>query len=129
MDLNSLCKTIDFAKHDFSVLLVNPKPTLLTWLSDYSKRKGLEKYRLYSPEENLALMIPKIDRFTAPGSFDRFLAAMKPRLLSAELSRFGITPEDFGHPITKETFDEFFETALRDGPMLMTDFKSLVFPT
>jgi hypothetical protein len=128
MDLNALCKTVNFEKHDFSVLLVNPKPALLVWLGDYAKRKGLEKYRLYSPEENLALLIPKIDRFTEPGSFARFLNVMKPRLLSAELSRFGVRTEDWSRSISTETFDDFFEIALRDSPSLISDFKNLMFP-
>jgi len=52
---------------------------------------------------------------------------IKPKLLFAELGRFHASPDDFGRPLTKETFDEFFDIALRDSASIrfMSDFKNL----
>ena len=123
MDEELLVKTINFANHEFSLLLVNPKPNLFDWLNMFIKRKGLERYRLYSEEENTVLIIPKVDYFSEPSSFKKFVDKMKPKLLHAELSRFHAKPEDFGHPITKESFDMFFEISVRDCAYLMSDLK------
>ena len=113
---------IDFPRRDFSVVLVDPKPSLLDWLSVFMERKGLGKYRLYYPEGNLVLIVPKVDSFREPGDFQRFLDEMKPNLLRAELRRFKATPEDLGLPLTKETFDKFFTVSWRESALLMSDF-------
>ena len=125
MDGRSLFRTIDFANHQFSLLLVDPKPKMLEWLGAFQKRTGRERYRLYYPGGNLAVIVPKVDNFSVvPGSLERFLDRMKPKLLQYELShRCLATSEDFGHPITKETFDEFFDLSIRDSAVLMSDFK------
>ena len=119
----SLANTIDFAKHDFSLLLVDPKPEMVEWVRTFIKKRGLERYRLYYPEGNLAVIVPLVDLFSIPGQFEQFVDRMKPRLLEAQLSRYTITPEDFGHPVTKETFDRFFFLSLRESALLMSDFK------
>ena len=48
---------------------------------------------------------------------------VKPKLLRAELIRFHATPEDFGHPLTAETFDLFFTVSVRDIVNFISDFK------
>ena len=118
----SLFKTINLATHEFSVLLVDPKPKMLEWLDDFIKRNGLETYRLYYQEGNLVVIIPKIDYFSSPGSFEDFLDRMKPRLLQLELQRF-TAGSDFKYPITKETFDQFFNASVRESAVLMSDFR------
>jgi hypothetical protein len=128
MNCDFLCDTIDFDRRDFSLVLVSPKKKFLEWLNAFVKQKGLEAYRLYIPEENTVLVIPNIDRFSEPGQLEEFLDVWKPKLLLAELSRFADAgPEDFGHAITKESFDEFLEIALRDSASIrfVTDFKKL----
>ena len=45
----------------FPCWLVDPKPNLLEWLDSFVKRKGLGKYRLYYPEANTVVVIPKTD--------------------------------------------------------------------
>jgi hypothetical protein len=127
MNIQQLCDTIDLAKRDFSLVLVSPKEALLEWLSAFWKRKGLEQYRNYIPEENTVLVIPNMDRFSEVGSLGRFLDEMKPKLLFAELGRFHASPEDFGRPLTKEMFDGFFDIALRDSASIrfVSDFKNL----
>ncbi len=52
---------------------------------------------------------------------------MKPKLLFSELGRFHASPEDFGCPLTKETFDEFFNITLRNSASFpsISDFKNL----
>lgn len=122
MDGPSLARTIDLAKRDFSLLLVDPKPKMVDWVAAFSKRKGLERYRLYYPEGNLVLVVPNLDRFSLPGQFGRFIDRMKPRLLEVELRRFTATPEDVGHSLSKETFDEFYDLSVRETAMLMADF-------
>ena len=94
-----------------AMAIQGPKEALLEWLSAFWKRKGLEQYRNYIPEENTVLVIPNMDRFSEVGSLGQFLDEMKPKLLFAELGRFHASPEDFGRPLTKDTFDEFFDTA------------------
>jgi hypothetical protein len=127
MNTQQLCDTIDLAKRDCSLVLVSPKESLLEWLSVFWKRKGLDKYRNYIPEENTVLVIPNMDRFSEVGSLEQFLDEMKPKLLFAELGRFHASPEDFGRPLTKDAFDEFFDIALRDSASIhfMSDFKNL----
>lgn len=125
MKSKSLLETIDFANHQFSLLLVDPKPNMLEWLSTFQKERGLEKYKLYYPEGNLVVIVPNIDRFSVVvvGAFERFIDDLKPRLLQAELTRFGATPQDFGRPITKETLEEFYDLSVRESAMLLSDFK------
>ncbi len=127
MNIEQLCNTIDLAKRDFSLVLVSTKGTLLEWLGAFWKRKGLEQYRNFIPEENTVLVIPNMDRFSEIGSLEQFLNEMKPKLLFAELGRFHASPEDFGRPLTKETFDEFFDIALRDSASIrfVSDLKNL----
>jgi hypothetical protein len=114
---------MNFARHEFSLLLVDPKPKMLEWLNAFQKRKGLERYRLYYPEGNLVVAVPKVDHFSVPGSLAQFLDRMKPELLEYQLSNFTVNPEHFGYPITKETFDEFLDLSIRDSAVLMSDFK------
>lgn len=128
MNIDALSDTIDFASRDFSLLLVSPKQPLLEWLRTFMVAKQLEAYRLYIPEENTVLVIPNRDRFAEPNSFDEFLNYMKPKLLRLELTRFcNATAEEFGKPMTTETFDEFFKIAIRDSAAIrfMSDFKGL----
>ena len=127
MNIQQLCDTIDVAKRDCSLVLVSPKVTLLEWLDAFWKSKGLDHYRNYVPEEDTVLIIPSIGRFSEVGALDSFLDEMKPKMLFAELDRFHANPEDFGRPLTKETFDEFFDIALRDSASIhfMSDFKNL----
>jgi hypothetical protein len=121
MDINSVCKTIDLNRREFSLLLVNPKTSFIDWLADFAQQKGWTKYRMYSDEENAVLIIPKVNRFSMPGSLGQFLKNIKPKLLLAELSRFRATPSDFGRPITDETFDAFFDVHVRDSALFMSD--------
>lgn len=127
MNEKDLFDTIDFAKRDFSLVLVSPKDKLLERLRPIWEQKGYGQYRNYVPEENTVLVIPNIDRFTKPGSLQEFLDGMKPKLLFAELGRFHASPDEFGHPLTKETFDEFFDIALRDSASIrfLSDFRNL----
>jgi len=121
MDISKLIETININRHDCSLLLVDPKPNMLEWLSSFYKGKIHEKYRLYYPEGNHAVIIPKVDRFSVPGSLADFINRMKPGLLGRELRRFHVTQEDFGHPITTETFDAFFTVSIREAALLMSD--------
>jgi hypothetical protein len=125
MQAANLIETIDLARRDFSLVLVSPKQNMLDWLNEFVRRKQLERYRLYIPENNTVLIIPSIDRFSEVRALEEFLAGMKPKLLLAELERFMATPEDFGHPITKETFDDHFAIELRDAASVrfLSDFK------
>ena len=120
MTKHGVCSTIDLERREFSMVIVDPRPNLLEWLDAFVKSKGREKYRFYAPEENTVLIIPKIDSFAEPGSLNDFLNEIKPKLLRAELSRFRATPEDLG-PLTKETFDKFFELSVRSSPLFMSD--------
>jgi hypothetical protein len=122
MDIRKLIETINVNRHDCSLLLVDPKANMLEWLSSFVKGKRLEKLRLYYPEANHAVIIPKVDRFSEPGLLEDFINRMKPALLKRELRRFQATPEDFGHPITAETFDAFFAVSIREAALLMSDF-------
>lgn len=122
MDISELIETINVNSHDCSLLLVDPKVSMLEWLSSFYKGKIHEKYRLYYAEGNLSVLIPKVDRFSKPGSLGDFINRVKPVLLRKELGRFHVTPEDFGHPITAETFDAFFTFSIREAIYLMSDF-------
>ena len=122
MDSNALLGSIDLSTREFSLLLVDPKETFIEWLKAYTSRKGLELWRYYSPEQNIVLVIPSIGRFATPGSFDAFVEGWKPRLLAAELSRFGVSPKEFGMELSSRTFDEFFLIYVRDSVNYISDF-------
>ena len=122
MDFGKLIETINVNSHDCSLVLVDPKPNMLEWLSSFVQGKRLEKLRLYYPEANHVVIIPNVDRFSKPGLLEDFINRMKPGLLKRELRRFQARPEDFGHPITAETFDAFFTVSIREAPILMSDF-------
>lgn len=77
-------------------------------------KQGLGEYDVYFPEQDAVWLIPKIEKFSKPGSYDEFIDEIKPRLLLAELYNYGAGETDLGHPITKETFDEFFALTLRN---------------
>lgn len=96
---------------------------MVEWLETFKKQKGWERYRLYYPEGNLVVIVPNIDRFSMPGQFEQFVERMKPRLLKVGLQRFNASPEDFGHAITTDTFDEYFDLSVRESAMLMSDFE------
>ena len=63
MNVSKLIETINVNNHDCSLLLVDPKPNMLEWLSSFYKGKMHEKYRLYYPEANHVVIIPKVERF------------------------------------------------------------------
>jgi hypothetical protein len=121
MDITSLHDTIDLAKRDFSVILVDPRQVFLDWLERHIARNGLQDYRLYSPEQNVVLIIPHVDRFTEPDSLDAFLDELKPRLLAAEMTRFHIPPGELDGPPTAETFDTYFALSIRDAALFLSD--------
>jgi len=47
LDGRSLANTIDLARHDFSLLLVDPKPKMADWVESFKKKTRRERYRLY----------------------------------------------------------------------------------
>lgn len=104
---------IDLSKLDFSLLIVTPKQPFVEWVKEFFAKKGLEEYEVYFPEEDSVWLIPKIERFSKPGSYEEFLDEVKPRLLLSELYRFGAVEADFEHDVNKEVFDNFFDLALR----------------
>jgi len=111
---------VDPSNLDFSLLIVTPKQPFVEWIKTFFTKKGLGNYDIYFPEENSVWLIPKIERFSKPGSYDDFLDEIKPRLLLAELYNFGAVEADFGYPINKETFDTFFDLALRNEAALIS---------
>ena len=126
MDNKALLSSISLATREFSLLLVDPNEKFITWLREIANRKGMELWRIYSSEENTVLVIPPVGSFSAPGSFKSFIEDWKSRLLSAELTRFGLTPKEFGRSLTAETFDDFFSISVRDTVHFVTDFKAHV---
>jgi len=123
MDAKALCSTIDLSALYFSLLILTPKQRFLEWLETFKIKIGLANYKNYSlhcPEEDTVCLIPRIERFSDPGAYGEFLSEIKPRLLLAELNRFGATKADFRHPINKETFDEFFDITLRNEAALIS---------
>jgi hypothetical protein len=123
MDAKALCSTINPSDLDFSLLILTPKQGFLEWLDTFKIKMGLANYKNYSlhcPEEDTVCLIPKIERFSEPGAYGEFLSEIKPRLLLAELNRFGAAEADFGHPINQKTFDEFFDLALRNEAALIS---------
>jgi hypothetical protein len=122
MTIKQLIETINFERHDFSILLIDPMPEMIEWVKSFAARRGLIKYRLYYPEGNRVVIIPKVDRFGSQNLLEDFINRLKPGLLRMELRRFQAKPEDFEHPITVATFDRFFSLNLRDEVNLISDF-------
>ena len=113
MNIKKLFATRDIDNCEFSLLLVDPNERFWEWHRSYAKQRGLERDRFDVPEENAVLIIPQIGRFTEPGSLEKFLDDLKPKVLLEELRRLLVSPADFEHPITKESFDEIFSTTIR----------------
>jgi len=122
MNIKSLCETIDIPNHEFSVVLANPKPVFLAWVDEFVAKKGMSQFQWYAPEQNLVLLIPSVNRFSQAGDFDTFLDTLKPKLLEAELGRFGATPADVPFAVSAESFDRMFELSVRESSFLMSDF-------
>ena len=112
---------IDLTGLQFSLLLITPKRPFLDWLAQYNEGQGIGDYDTRLPEEDTVWIIPKLEMFTGPNEFPTYLEAVKPKLLLSELYRFGATERDFPEPITAESFDEYFETAIRTNADLITD--------
>lgn len=113
--LNSrLRQAIDLHTLQFSLLVVTCKPTFQEWVQSFARSRGLQGYKLYLPEEDSVWVIPPIEQFSMPGEFQAFLEGIKPRLLLAEIQRFGGSADDFSDPMTAETFDEYMEVAVRE---------------
>ena len=77
---------------DFSLLIVTAKPGFGKWVQAFKARKlGPEHqdYRVYFAEQDTVWLIPKIDRFSEPGSFESFLDDVKPKILLREISNYG----------------------------------------
>jgi hypothetical protein len=105
---------VDPSRVELSLLIVTSKRSFIDWIKSFMVKQGLGEYDVYFPEQDSVWLIPKIERFSKPGSYEEFIDEIKPRLLLAELYNYGAVEADFGHPITKETFDEFFDLTLRN---------------
>ena len=118
----SISKAIRPEKLEFSLLLITPKKSFIEWLGNFQKQKGLENYtNIHLSEEDSVWLIPKIEWFSEPDSYDQFLHDLKPRLLLWELGNFGASLEDFGKPLNHEVFDAFFDIALRTEATLISE--------
>ncbi len=118
----SISKTIKPEKLEFSLLFITPKKSFIEWLDTFQKQKGLENYEsIHLSEEDSVWLIPKIEWFSEPSSYDHFLNDLKPRLLLWELGNFGASPEDFGKPLDQKVFDAFFDITLRTEATLISE--------
>jgi hypothetical protein len=124
MKLGDVVARLDVPNRRFSTVLVKPKSSLLAMAAPIWERKGLGVYRNYCPEDDIVAIVPPVECFSKTGSFQRLLEAMKPAFLKSELIRFNMTAEEFGRPLTAQTFDEFFDLERRTSTavMLMEDF-------
>lgn len=93
-----------------SLLLVEPRPRCLAWLAE----RGRAERRF--PEEDGAFLIPRRGSFKGADAFDAYLSELKPRLLRAELGRFGLEVTDLPRELSCDAvgFDALFELRLRD---------------
>jgi hypothetical protein len=123
MNIRKLIASIDFEARHFSLLLVEPKQCFLDWVASVIPPSDRAVSRFYPPEENMVLVVPQIDFFTEPGSFWRFVDSLKPSLLRAELNTRGreLLPT-FPHPVSKETFDAYFDVLVRENVRFLRDF-------
>ena len=111
---------VDAGNLDFSLLIVTAKQPFIEWIKTFMVKQGLGSYDVYFPEQDSVWLIPKIERFSEPGSYDEFIDEIKSRLLLAELYNYGAVETDFSHPLNRETFDAFFDLKLRNGATLIS---------
>jgi hypothetical protein len=123
MNILSYEKQIDIRNRSYQILIVTPKNKLIEWLTAHAKHKGIDLWRLYNSEDDMVVIIPAFDACEDYTIVEEFLNALKPKLLHAELLRFLATPEDLGEPITAESFDKYFDIALRGPAYCLSDFK------
>jgi hypothetical protein len=119
MKWQQMLPTIPRIGRDCSLLLVEPKPEFLAWLTIFLQNRGRGHRQVYFPEENSAWLVPSYSKLA--DCYDQFLNDVTPMLLRAELFRFGAVEADFPKPISRATFDEFFTLALRDEVIPLTE--------
>jgi hypothetical protein len=88
-----------------SIVFVEPRPALFTLLEGRTYE--------YFPEENGVWAVPRLGTFDSDAHFWAWVAAIKPRLFRAELSRF-LAAEDMPRVLADHQFDDLFELRLRD---------------
>lgn len=123
MSRNDPLSSFNIANHSFSILFLKPKPRFLEWLEKFATFRQIEMWRLYSPNEDFVVLIPKTDYFSGAEELDKFVNDFKPDLLQSELQRFRATEADLGYPIAAETFDMFFDCFVRHSPIVFRDLK------
>jgi hypothetical protein len=106
---------------DFSLLMVTPTPPFLMWLQEFKVRKGIGAYDVHFAEEDSVWLIPHRDRFPTAATFESFIQECKPRMLLAELYRFGGAPGDLPVPISVDAFDDYFTVSIRDRGALISE--------
>lgn len=108
--------SVDLARLEFSLALVEPKPEFLTLLYRAAGGAGATQHRnLYFEEENGAWVIPPIGSFSSTAEIDQFFDQIKPKLLQGELNRWRGVLNMGQFPITSGTFDKFFVLRIRDS--------------
>ncbi|MCA9177575.1 MAG: hypothetical protein KDB14_23980 [Planctomycetales bacterium] len=114
--MNAL-ERIDIEQMDCSVLIVEPKQELFSWLeSRLSTQEPPKDWSdVYLPEENGVWVIPTIGAFGSSEAYRSFLREIKPTLLEIELQRFFLREtHQQGIAFDEATFDRFFELRHRD---------------
>jgi hypothetical protein len=92
----------------FSIWLVDANESFWEWDRRRAERTGQQIFRNDAICEHSCYIVPPMGVGTGTHFLFHFIDEIKPNLLLRELAEYGITPQEFGHPITKETFDEFF---------------------
>jgi hypothetical protein len=109
---------LDVTTMRFSLLVVTPRQEFIDWLRRFAESDG---YKVYFPEQDNVWLIPPLDVFDAPISFDDYVKELKPRLLIAELGQFGATLEDIKLDGSAASFDRLFTLLVRERAFLVTD--------
>ncbi len=118
--MNNFPDPTDLKKRDFSLAVLAAKPSFIDWINQRIEEGMPQRQHLYQAEDDVVAFIPNRDLFAGYsskptyGSYDEFLAELKPRLLRMELARFGLTEAQFGQSESERTLCEFFELSFRD---------------
>src|SRR5262245_24258636 len=110
--------SIDITKLEFSILLVTPRLSFLSWLDQFLAARGLPTGKARFPEEDSVWLIPPYARLA--DSYDSFLKDLKPRMFLSEFYRFGASDAEIPQQPSVQAFDNYFELTLRDEAHLYT---------
>ncbi len=99
---------------EFSVLVVTPTASMMTWLQTIASERGVPIHQVYNSADDGVYLIPEIGTFDA-GQCAEFIRQIKPAIFLTELARFGRDAVDLlPEPLSEHLMDQFINLCVRE---------------